>query len=35
MKGFGHFPMSENPEAFIEHLIPVLDKIRTQLASAL
>jgi pimeloyl-ACP methyl ester carboxylesterase len=29
MKGLGHFPMSENPEAFIGHLLPVLDKIRT------
>ena len=28
MKGLGHFPMSENPEAFIGHLLPVLDKIR-------
>ena len=27
MKGVGHFPMSENPEAFIEYLLPVLDKI--------
>src|SRR6202043_3862296 len=30
MKGLGHFPMSENPEAFIGHLLPVLDKIRAQ-----
>jgi pimeloyl-ACP methyl ester carboxylesterase len=30
MKGLGHFPMSENPEAFFGHLLPVLDKIRTQ-----
>ena len=29
MKGLGHFPMSENPEAFIGHLLPVLDKIRS------
>ncbi|MCP5028448.1 MAG: alpha/beta fold hydrolase [Actinomycetia bacterium] len=28
MDGMGHFPMSENPEAFIEYLIPVLDTIR-------
>jgi pimeloyl-ACP methyl ester carboxylesterase len=28
MKGLGHFPMSENPEAFVGHLLPVLDKIR-------
>ena len=27
MKGLGHFPMSENPEAFIGHLLPVLDRI--------
>ncbi len=29
MKGLGHFPMSENPESFIGHLMPVLDRIRT------
>jgi pimeloyl-ACP methyl ester carboxylesterase len=28
MKGLGHFPMSENPDAFVGHLLPVLDKIR-------
>src|SRR4051812_24317683 len=28
MKGLGHFPMSENPEVFVGHLLPVLDKIR-------
>jgi hypothetical protein len=27
-----HFPMSENPEAFIGHLLPVLDKIRNSTA---
>ena len=27
MKGVGHFPMSENPAAFREYLIPILDKI--------
>ncbi len=27
MPGLGHFPMSENPPAFIEHLLPVLDEI--------
>ena len=27
MKGLGHFPMSENPEAFLTHLLPVLEKI--------
>ena len=28
MKGLGHFPMSENPEAFLNYLRPVLDEIR-------
>ena len=28
MKGLGHFPMSENPEAFLEYLRPVLQEIR-------
>ena len=28
MKGVGHFPMSENPEAFLGYLRPVLDKVR-------
>jgi len=28
MKGVGHFPMSENPQAFIEYLLPVLETIR-------
>ena len=27
MAGVGHFPMSENPEAFLTYLLPVLDKI--------
>lgn len=27
MKGVGHFPMSENPEAFIGYLMPILDRI--------
>jgi pimeloyl-ACP methyl ester carboxylesterase len=27
MKGVGHFPMSENPEAFLRYLLPVLDTI--------
>jgi pimeloyl-ACP methyl ester carboxylesterase len=30
MEGIGHFPMSENPEAFARHLLPVLDKIRAR-----
>jgi pimeloyl-ACP methyl ester carboxylesterase len=29
MKGLGHFPMSENPEAFLGYLRPVLDEIRS------
>jgi pimeloyl-ACP methyl ester carboxylesterase len=28
MKGVGHFPMSENPVAFLRYLMPVLDRIR-------
>jgi hypothetical protein len=27
MKGLGHFPMSENPQVFLQHLLPVLEKI--------
>jgi len=27
MKGLGHFPMTENPEAFLEYLRPALAKI--------
>jgi hypothetical protein len=27
MEGVGHFPMSENPDAFLVHLRPILDKI--------
>lgn len=27
MAGLGHFPMSENPQTFIEELLPVLDEI--------
>jgi hypothetical protein len=27
MKGLGHFPMSENPDAFLKYLLPVLEKI--------
>ena len=26
--GIGHFPMSENPGRFLEHLLPILDTIR-------
>jgi pimeloyl-ACP methyl ester carboxylesterase len=28
MKGLGHFPMSENPEAFLGYLRPILEEIR-------
>jgi pimeloyl-ACP methyl ester carboxylesterase len=28
MKGLGHFPMSEDPEAFLGYLRPVLEEIR-------
>ena len=28
MQGLGHFPMSENPAAFLGYLRPVLDEIR-------
>jgi pimeloyl-ACP methyl ester carboxylesterase len=28
MKGIGHFPMSENPEKFLEYLRPVLERVR-------
>ena len=27
MEGLGHFPMSEDPEAFLRHLLPILDTI--------
>ena len=27
MKGLGHFPMSENPQAFLRYLMPVLESI--------
>jgi len=30
MKDVGHFPMSENPEAFIGYLLPVLESIRSK-----
>jgi pimeloyl-ACP methyl ester carboxylesterase len=30
MPGIGHFPMSENPQQFREHLLPVLNKIKAQ-----
>ena len=27
MRGLGHFPMSEDPQAFLGYLLPVLEKI--------
>ncbi len=30
MPGVGHFPMSENPQVFIAHLMPALDRIRAR-----
>ena len=32
MKGVGHFPMSENPEAFVGYLLPILDDIASAAA---
>lgn len=32
MKGLGHFPMSEDPQAFRNYLLPVLDKVLAQSA---
>jgi pimeloyl-ACP methyl ester carboxylesterase len=28
MPGIGHFPMSENPDEFVEHLLPLLERIK-------
>ena len=33
MEGVGHFPMSENPDAFMGYLLPVLKAIRNQQAA--
>jgi pimeloyl-ACP methyl ester carboxylesterase len=30
MDGVGHFPMSENPDAFLGYLLPVLEQIKSQ-----
>jgi pimeloyl-ACP methyl ester carboxylesterase len=30
MGGLGHFPMQENPEEFLGHLLPILDRIRAE-----
>jgi pimeloyl-ACP methyl ester carboxylesterase len=27
MKNVGHFPMSENPKAFLQYFLPILDSI--------
>ena len=32
MAGVGHFPMSENPEAFLTYLLPILETIKAQSA---
>ena len=29
MGGVGHFPMSEDPERLRDHLLPILEQIRT------
>jgi pimeloyl-ACP methyl ester carboxylesterase len=34
MTDVGHFPMSENPEAFLSYLLPVLETVRTQWSDA-
>ena len=34
MKGLGHFPMSENPEAFLREIKPVLGRIADQYGAA-
>ena len=30
MQGVGHFPMSENPDAFVRHLLPILETIKSR-----
>ena len=30
MEGIGHFPMSENPKRFRQHILPVLDEVRAR-----
>jgi pimeloyl-ACP methyl ester carboxylesterase len=32
MPDVGHFPMSENPEVFLRHLLPLLEKVRSDWA---
>ena len=32
MPGLGHFPMAENPPAFLRHLLPVLAELRERAA---
>jgi pimeloyl-ACP methyl ester carboxylesterase len=34
MEGVGHFPMSENPDAFMEYLLPILDRIAADRSAA-
>jgi pimeloyl-ACP methyl ester carboxylesterase len=34
MPGLGHFPMSEDPERFVGHLLPVLERIRASSTAA-
>ncbi len=34
MEGMGHFPMSEDPKKFKEYLLPVLDRIQSELDKA-
>lgn len=29
MDGVGHFPMSEDPERLRDHLLPILEQVRT------
>lgn len=35
MRGVGHFPMSEAPQHFLSHLLPILDRIRSSRAEVL
>jgi len=30
MRGLGHFPMSEDPQAFLKYLLPVLETIASR-----
>jgi pimeloyl-ACP methyl ester carboxylesterase len=33
MTDVGHFPMSENPEAFLVYLLPILEQVRRRQGS--